>query len=150
VETILTPGSAIRAFGRSVALTGPRTEVVSVVLLGVSVGAIAAIGVTGMIDARRAASLRRELERRGEERSVIEAGLAAKHDLLAWRVVELQVQADELLTKRDVLLDELSGVTSRTNELRTRAIRGEELLSQLSEDLVVIPEPELRRVENPS
>jgi hypothetical protein len=148
VETIFTPGSAIRAFGRSIALTGPRVEAATVALLGVSVGVIAAIGAIWVVDTLRAASLRKELERRDEQRSLAEAGLAAKNDLLSWRVEELQRQADELLTKRDVLVDELSGVTASTNELRTKAVRGKELLSRLTEELVVVPEP--KPLEDPS
>jgi hypothetical protein len=45
-------------------------------------------------------------------------------------------------------VDELSGVTAGTNELRTKAVRGKELLSRLTEELVVLPEP--KPLEDPS
>jgi hypothetical protein len=143
LETILAPGSAIRAFGRSVAVTGPRGEAVVLTILGISVGAILSVVITWVVQTAKASTLRKELERRNEQRTIAEAGLAAKNDLLSWRVDDLQRQADTLLAKRDELLDELSEVAERTSELRTKARRSKETLARLSQELVVTPDLEL-------
>jgi hypothetical protein len=142
VETILTPGSAVRMFGRSIAFTDPRGEVVVLTLLGVSVGAILAVAATWVWQTLRVSSWRKELERRNEQRVLEEAGMVAKNDLLTWRVEDLQRQADVLLVKRDELLDELSAVAARTTELRTKARRSRKTLERLSQELVVTPDLE--------
>jgi hypothetical protein len=142
VETILTPGPAIRMFGRSIAFTGPRAETIVLTLLGLSVGAILAVAGAWVGQTLRASSWRKELERRSEQRALEEAGLMAKNDLLTWRVEDLQRQADVLLVKRDELLDELSAVAARTTELRTKARRSRKTLERLSKELVVTPDLE--------
>jgi Skp family chaperone for outer membrane proteins len=147
VETIQAPGTAIRAFGRSIALTGARTELIVLTLLGLSVGVILAMAGTFLIGVVRTGSLRRELARRDEERRMAEAKIAAKNDLLAWRVDELQQQADTLLAKRDELMDELSEVSATTQELRTKAKRSRETLQRLSKELVVMPDLEQQQNE---
>jgi hypothetical protein len=147
VETIQAPGTAIRAFGRSIAITGARTELIVLTALGVSVGVILAMAGAFVLGVIRSGSLRRELARRDEERRMAEAKLAAKNDLLAWRVDELQQQADALLAKRNDLMDELSEVSATTQELRTKARRSRETLQRLSKELVVMPDLDHRRNE---
>jgi hypothetical protein len=132
VETILTPGSAIRMFGRSIAFTGPRAETIVVTLIGASVGALLAVTATHIIQTIRSASLRDELERRNEQRALSDVRRAAKNDLLSWRVDDLQRQADALLARRDDLLVELSDVADGTTDLRTKAQRSKETLARLS------------------
>jgi gas vesicle protein len=132
VETILTPGSAIRMFGRSIAFTGPRAETIVVTLIGASVGALLAVAATYIIQTLRSASLRDELERRNEQRALSDVGRAAKNDLLSWRVDDLQRQADALLARRDDLLGELADVADRTTDLRTKAQRSKETLARVS------------------
>jgi hypothetical protein len=92
VETILTPGPAIRMFGRSIAFTGPRTETIVLTLLGLSVGAILAVTATWVGQTLGASTRRKELERRSEQRALVETGLVAKNDLLTWRVDDLQAR----------------------------------------------------------
>ena len=75
-----------------------------------------------------------------EERSLAHVGLLAKNDLLTWRIKELQAQADELLAKRDGLLDELGVLTTKTQQLRAEARHSKEMLAELTEQLVVMPE----------
>jgi hypothetical protein len=132
VETILTPGSAIRMFGRSIAFTGPRAETIVVTLIGASVGALLAVAATDIIQTLRSASLRDELERRNEQSALSDVGRAAKNDLLSWRVDDLQRQADALLARRDDLLGELADVADRTTDLRTKAQRSKETLARVS------------------
>jgi gas vesicle protein len=139
VETILTPGSAIRVFGRSIAFTGPRAEIIVMTLVGTSVGALVAVTATYIIQTIRSASLRDELERRNEQRALSDVALAAKNDLLSWRVDDLQRQADALLARRDDLLVDLSDVADRTTDLRTKAQRSKETLARLSPELAVAP-----------
>jgi len=147
VETIRTPGTAIRAFGRSIAVAGARTELIVVTLLGVTIGVILAMAGVFLIGVLQTGSLRRQLATRAEERQMAEARLAAKNDLLAWRVDELQQQADQLLAKREELKDELDEVSATTKELRTKAKRSRETLQRLSKELVVMPDLEDERNE---
>ena len=110
------------------------------IAIGTGLGAASTAAVMSFVRAAHARSYREEIEQRREERSVEYAGLAAKNDLLAWRIDELQQQSDSLLEKRDELLEELSQVSAKTSELRTKARRSKETLARLSEQLVVLPE----------
>jgi hypothetical protein len=139
-ESALTDGPSIRAFGRTVAEPAAGTASLVLILAGISLGAIAALGIAALVESFRAKALRAEIERRAEARSLEHVGLLAKNDLLTWRINELQEQADELLAKRDGLLDELGVLTSKTQQLRAEARHSKELLAQLSEQLVVMPE----------
>ena len=139
-ESTLTDGPAIKAFGRTVAEPAPGTATLVLVLIGISLGAIVAIGVVALVEFFRAKALRAEIERRTEERSLAHVGLLAKNDLLTWRINELQEQADELLAKRDGLLDELGVLTTKTQQLRAEARHSKEMLAELTEQLVVMPE----------
>lgn len=139
-ESTLTHGPAIRAFGRTLAQPASGTRTLILVLAGVSLGAIATTGIAALVESLRAKALRAEIERRTEARSLAHVGLLAKNDLLTWRINELQEQADELLTKRDGLLDELGLLTTKTQQLRAEARHSKEMLAQLTEQLVVMPE----------
>lgn len=108
--------------------------------IGAGFGIVVTVVLTTMVRSVRIRRYREELARRTEERSVELAGMAAKTDLLSWRITELQEQHDQLLAKRDEALGELSQVSHRTDELRTKARRSKETLARLSEQLVVLPE----------
>jgi hypothetical protein len=139
-ESALTDGPVIRLFGRTAAEPAPRTATLLLVLAGISLGAIVMAGITTLLQNRRARAFGAEIHRRTEERALTYAGLVAKNDLLTWRINELQQHADELLAKRDKLLDELGRVSARTKELRAEARLSEETLAELTEQLVVMPE----------
>lgn len=139
-ESALTDGPAIRVFGRTVAEPAQDTATLILVLAGISLGAIVMAGIAARVQYHKAKAFGAELQRRTEERSVAQAGLAARNDLLTWRITELQQQADELLAKRDKLLDELGRVSAKTQELRTEAERSKESLARLTEELTVVPE----------
>ena len=139
-ESTLADGPAIKAFGRTAAEPAPGTATLVLVLIGISLGAIVAIGLAALVEFFRAKALRAEIERRTEERSLAHVGLLAKNDLLTWRINELQEQADELLAKRDGLLDELGVLTTKTQQLRAEARHSKEMLAELTEQLVVMPE----------
>ena len=118
----------------------PRTTALTLAVLGLSVGVFLTAILSSLVQGRRIRARRSALEQRNEQRSVELAGLAAKNDLLSWRINELQQQADELLVKRDELLDELGQVSAWTKELRTKARKSKETLSRLNQQLVVVPE----------
>ena len=139
-ESTLTEGPAIRAFGRPLAEPAPGAATLVLVLAGISLGAILALGIAAMVESFRAKALRAEVERRAEARSLAYVGLLAKNDLLTWRINELQEQADELLARRDGLLDELGLLTTKTQQLRAEARHSKEMLAELTEQLVVMPE----------
>ena len=128
-----------RRYLRSKLEPAPGTATLVLVLAGISLGAILALGIAALVESFRAKALRAEVERRAEARSLAYVGLLAKNDLLTWRINELQGQADELLAKRDGLLDELGVLTTKTSGFARR--RGTaELLAGLTGQLVVMPE----------
>ena len=139
-ETTRSGDSALTLFGRPLVETTPTVTALTLALLGLSVGVFLTAVFSSIIQGRRIRARRTELEQRNEQRSVELAGLAAKNDLLSWRINELQQQADELLVKRDELLDELGQVSAWTKELRTKARKSKETLSRLNQPLVVVPE----------
>ncbi|MBI3648966.1 MAG: hypothetical protein HY240_09495 [Actinobacteria bacterium] len=140
LETARTQGSAIWLFGRSIALVSPAGETAVLTLLGASVGVVLGFVASSAFQRLRARILRVAVQRRQEERSMLNAKLIAKNDLLAWRIDELEAQTDRLLARRAKLESDLTGVAVTTAELREKVRRGEEKPAELGEDLVVLPE----------
>jgi hypothetical protein len=140
-ESVATDGPAIRVFGRTVAQPTEVVGTMVLVLAGASVGAIVAAGVFALIENRKANSFGVEIEKRAEERSLADAGLSAKKDLLTWRISEMQQQTDELIAKRDRLLEEIAHQTAKLQQIRTEARLSKEAIAKTTEPVVM---PELR------
>jgi hypothetical protein len=139
-ESSLADGAQIKVFGRAVAEPAPDIATLALVLAGVSIGVIVTAGIMAILQNRKAKALGKEIQRRSEERSLADAGLVAKNDLLSWRIDELQQQVDQLILKRDKMLDELSQIAAKTQQLRREARLSKETLAQLTEQPVVMPE----------
>jgi hypothetical protein len=136
VESAIDGGDAIVMFGQTIATPGTAGT------LGI-LAALSATSVLAWVAAIAHARGRRlerrlsdELDERWEDLSQRVAGELGRKTLLEWRVVELRNQVDELVTKRDELLEEMNAVRERTGELQ-RMIR-----RQREEALALASEPE--------
>jgi hypothetical protein len=140
VESVAADGTAIRFFGHTLSEPTSDSATVTLVVLGATVGGIVAVGVMTLVENLQAKELGDEVRRRAEERSVSQARLVAQNDLLGFRIGELQRQHDDLLARRDRMLEELGRVAAKTKELRAEARLSEDELAKLTERLVVMPE----------
>ena len=122
VESAIDGGDAIVMFGQPIAT--PGTAGTLGILTATSAAAVLAwVAAIAHARGRRLEHrLTEELDERWEDLSQKVAGELGRKTLLEWRVVELRNQVDELVTKRDELLEEMNAVRERTSELQ-RMIR---------------------------
>ena len=135
VESAIDGGNAIVMFGQTVAT--PGTAGTLGILTASSAAAVLA-WVASIAHARGRRLERRlteELAERWEDLSQRVAGELGRTTLLAWRGVELRNPVDELVGKRDELLEEMAAVRERTSELQ-RMIR-----QQREAALALVSEP---------
>lgn len=135
VESAIDGGDAIVMFGQTLAT--PGTAGTLGILTATSAAAVLA-WVASIAHARGRRLERRlteELDERWEDLSQRVAGELGRKTLLEWRVVELRNQVDELVGKRDELLEEMAAVRERTSELQ-RMIR-----QQREAALALVSEP---------
>src|SRR5207247_1342215 len=121
VESIKDKTGAILLFGRSLFSASATPEVLILAGLALTLGAVLTLALTTISRARRYRSMRSEFDRRWQELSVRHAGLEARHELLEWRIPELQRHVDTLHGKRDELLDEMGKIAEKTRALRELA-----------------------------
>jgi len=147
VESIQDPSPSIILFGRTLFVTTPMIETITLAGITLTLGGIITLAMSASARAGRYKKMRTEVDRRWHELSVRHAGLEARHELLQWRIPELQKHVDTLHGKRDELLEEMGRIAEKTRALREAASEGTEMLHQMSDSFVVLPESEASEPE---
>lgn len=142
VESVRAFGAGIVFMGRTLATPGIRPSIFVLCGLAASAGLAwaAAIGF-----ARRRRLERRmaaDLDERYQEMTTRAAGDVARAELVSWRANELQTSLEDLVHRRDEILDEMDLARRRTAELRALADDYRRTLTELQERLVVLPDIE--------
>jgi hypothetical protein len=142
VESIQDTSSQIILFGRTLFVTTPTIETITIAGIALTLGGIITLAMSASARARRYKKMRTEVDRRWHELSVRHAGLEARHELLQWRIPELQKHVDTLHGKRDQLLEEMGRIAEKTRALRDLASESTDMLHQMNDNLLVLPESE--------
>jgi hypothetical protein len=143
IESAEFGGRSIVAFGTTLLTSEAATGIF--VLAGLSASAaLAVVAAVGFLRGRRLERrMAGELDARYEDISTKAAGWEARNELLRWRIAELQTQQDQLLAKREELMQEMAATRKKAAELRDVAQQQRTALEELqrvAEGVVIIPE----------
>jgi hypothetical protein len=146
VETIL---ESVRGFAGSIVFAGStlyapgfRPSIFILCGLAASAGLAWAAAVSYARGRRMERRMAADLDERYQEMTTRAAGDIARAELVSWRANDLKTSLDDLVQRRDEILNEMDLARRRTSELRALADDYRRTLTELQERLVVLPDIE--------
>ena len=131
-ESATSGGSKLSMLGHVLSRPATGTGIAVLTVLSASAGSAITASVAFMKGRRLERRMAAEIDDRWEAISQRSAGSVARGELLEWRSAELQTTLNELLSKRNELLDEIADLRKRTAESRRTARAQRESLNEAS------------------
>ena len=142
VESVRAFGAGIVFMGRAFVSPGIRPSIFILCGLAASAGLAWAAAIGFARGRRLERRMAADLDERYEEMTTRAAGDIARAELVSWRANDLKTSLDELVRRRDEILNEMDLAMRRTSDLRALADDYRRTLMELQERLVILPDIE--------